>query len=243
MPEQLWITGLFNKYLGGIATAILGIVHVQPANPHAPITNYVAMQLLVFAVLLLFFIAVRLRLSVDHPGALQHMMEGLDSFIANQSHEVIGHDYERYVGYLTTLCLFILLGCLIGLIPGFETATAAPSVPLGCALVTWFYYHMQGIRVNGFAYVKHFLGPVWWLAPLMFIIEVCSHLARILSLTIRLFANMFASDMVTLVFFTLFPVAIPVIFMLLHAGVALIQTYIFVLLATVYIGEAVAHEH
>jgi F-type H+-transporting ATPase subunit a len=77
----------------------------------------------------------------------------------------------------------------------------------------------------------------------MFVIEVCSHLARILSLTIRLFANMFASDMVTLVFLSLVPIGIPIIFMLLHAGVALIQTYIFVLLATVYIGEAVAHEH
>ena len=122
---------------------------------------------------------------------------------------MIGHEYERYVGYLTTLGLFILGGCLIGLIPGFETATASPSVPLGCALVTWFYYHMHGIRKNGFGYIRNFIGPVWWLAPLMFVIEVCSHLARILSLTIRLFANMFASDMVTLVFFTLFPIAIP----------------------------------
>jgi F-type H+-transporting ATPase subunit a len=186
---------------------------------------------------------VRARLSVDNPGALQHVAESLNSFIVNQSQEVIGHGYERYVGYLTVLGLFILVGCLIGLIPGFETATASPSVPLGCALVTWFYYHFQGIRLNGFGYIKNFIGPVWWLAPLMFVIEVCSHLARVLSLTIRLFANMFASDMVTLVFFTLFPIGIPIIFMLLHAGVALIQTYIFVLLATVYIGEAVAHEH
>ena len=110
-------------------------------------------------------------------------------------------------------------------------------------LLTWFYYHFHGIRLNGFGYIKHFIGPVWWLAPLMLVIEIASHLARVLSLTIRLFANMFASDMVTLVFFTLFPIGIPIIFMLLHAGVALIQTYIFVLLATVYIGEAVAHEH
>jgi F-type H+-transporting ATPase subunit a len=243
MPEQLWITAFLNKYLGGVAIAILNAAHVQPANPQAPITNYIAMQLLVFVVLILFFIAVRARLSVDDPGALQHTMESINSFIADQSHEVIGHGYERYVGYLTVLGLFILVGCFIGLIPGFETATASPSVPLGCALVTWFYYHFQGIRVNGFGYIKNFIGPVWWLAPLMFIIEVCSHLARVLSLTIRLFANMFASDMVTLVFFTLFPIGIPIIFMLLHAGVALIQTYIFVLLATVYIGEAVAHEH
>ena len=243
MPEQLWLTALLNKYFAGVANAILGAFHLQATYPQAPITNYVAMQLLVFVLLVLFFAIVRARLSVDDPGALQHTMESINSFINDQSREVIGHGYERYVGYLTVLGLFILVGCLIGLVPGFETATATPSVPLGCALVTWFYYHMHGIRMNGFGYIKNFLGPVWWLAPLMFVIEVCSHLARILSLTIRLFANMFASDMVTLVFFTLFPIGIPIIFMLLHAGVAIIQTYIFVLLATVYIGEAVAHEH
>ena len=243
MPEQLWLTALLNKYFAGVANALLGVFHLHAAHPQAPITNYVAMQLLVFVLLVVFFVIVRARLSVDDPGALQHTMESINSFINDQSREVIGHGYERYVGYLTVLGLFILVGCLIGLVPGFETATATPSVPLGCALVTWFYYHMHGIRMNGFGYIKNFLGPVWWLAPLMFVIEVCSHLARILSLTIRLFANMFASDMVTLVFFTLFPIGIPIIFMLLHAGVAIIQTYIFVLLATVYIGEAVAHEH
>jgi F-type H+-transporting ATPase subunit a len=243
MPEQLWLTALLNKYFAGVANAILGTFHLRATHPQAPITNYVAMQLLVFVLLILFFAIVRARLSVDDPGAMQHVIESINSFISDQSREVIGHDYERYVGYLTVLGLFILVGCFIGLVPGFETATATPSVPLGCALVTWFYYHFQGVRMNGFGYIKNFLGPVWWLAPLMFVIEVCSHLARILSLTIRLFANMFASDMVTLVFFTLFPIGIPIIFMLLHAGVAIIQTYIFVLLATVYIGEAVAHEH
>jgi F-type H+-transporting ATPase subunit a len=243
MPEQLWITAFLNKYFAGVANAILGLFHLHASHPQAPITNYLAMQLLVFVLLLLFFLAVRMRLSVDDPGVLQHVMESVNGFVADQSHEVIGHGYERYVGYLTTLGLFILVGCLIGLVPGFETATATPSVALGCALVTWVYYHFQGIRVNGPGYVKNFLGPVWWLAPLMFVIEVCSHLARILSLTIRLFANMFASDMVTLVFLSLIPIGIPIIFMLLHSFVALIQTYIFVLLATVYIGEAVAHEH
>jgi F-type H+-transporting ATPase subunit a len=243
MPEQLWLTALLNKYLGGVANAIMGAVHVHSTHPQAPITNYVAMQLLVFVLLVLFFIIVRTRLSVDDPGALQHVMESINTFVNNQSHEVIGHGYEQYVGYLTTLGIFILACCLIGLIPGFEAPTAVPSVPLGCALVTWFYYHYQGIRRNHFGYVKNFLGPEPFLAPLLFPIEIFSHLARILSLTIRLFANMFAGDMVTLVFLSLVPIGIPVVFMLLHVFVSLIQTYIFVLLATVYIGEAVAHEH
>jgi F-type H+-transporting ATPase subunit a len=243
MPEQLWITALLNKYLAGVANAILGIFHFHSKYPQAPITNYVAMQLVVFVLLVLIFALVRSRLSVENPGNLQHVIESIDSMISQQGLEVIGHGYERYTNYLITLGIFILTCNLIGLIPGFEAPTAVPSVPLGCAVVTWIYYQMHGIRTNGPGYIKHFLGPVWWLAPLMFVIEVASHLARILSLTVRLFANMFAGDMVTLVFFSLFPLAIPVLFMLLHVGVSFIQTYIFVLLATVYIGEAVAHEH
>ena len=243
MPEQLWITAFLNKYLAGVANAILGVFHLNSKYPQAPITNYVAMQLVVFVLLLLVFALVRSRLSVENPGNLQHVFESIDSMISQQGLEVIGHGYERYTNYLITLGIFILTCNLIGLIPGFEAPTAVPSVPLGCAVVTWIYYQMHGIRTNGPGYIKHFLGPVWWLAPLMFVIEVASHLARILSLTVRLFANMFAGDMVTLVFFSLFPLAIPVIFMLLHVGVSFIQTYIFVLLATVYIGEAVAHEH
>lgn len=243
MPEQLWITALLNKYLASVANAILNLIHLPSPNPQAPITNYVAMQLVVFVLLLLLFALVRSRLSVDNPGALQHVMESVDSFVSNQGHEVIGHDYERFVAYLSTLGIFILVCNLIGLVPGFEAPTAVPSVPLGCALVTWVYYHLSGIRQNGLGYIKHFLGPVWWMAWLLLPIEIVSHTARILSLTVRLFANMFAGDMVTLVFLSLIPILVPVIFMLLHIGVAFIQTYIFVLLATVYIGEAVAHEH
>lgn len=243
MPEQLWITAFLNKHFAGVANAILNVLHLPSKYPQAPITNYLAMQILVFFVLVLLFALLRVRLSADNPGPLQHTFESIDSFINATAHEVIGHGYQRYTDYLATVGIFILVCNLIGLIPGFETPTSIPSVTLGCALVTWFYYHMHGIRENGFKYIKHFLGPVWWLAPLMFLIEIASHLARILSLTIRLFANMFASDMVILVFFSLIPIVIPVPFLLLHAGVSIIQTYIFVLLATVYIGEAVAHEH
>jgi F-type H+-transporting ATPase subunit a len=93
------------------------------------------------------------------------------------------------------------------------------------------------------AYLKHFLGPMWWLSPLMLPLEIISHLARLMSLTIRLYANMFAGDMVTLVFFSLIPLAVPVLFLGLHIGVALLQAYIFVLLTTVYLAGAVATEH
>ena len=246
MPEQLWFTALLNKYFGGFANALLSALHVHLSTrrQQAPITNYVAMEILVFLVLVIFFVAARMSLSVEKPGVLQHAVEWMNSFVSNQSEEMMGHGYETYTSYLVTLGIFILTANLLGLIPGFEAPTAIPSVPLGLALVTWIFYHMHGIWKNGpIGYLKHFMGPVWWLAWLMLPIEVFSHLARIMSLTIRLYANMFAGDMVTLAFFSLVPLGIPVVFMGLHIGVSLIQTYIFVMLATIYLAEATAHEH
>ena len=242
--HQLAFTKLLNRIFAGPVDALLQLFGVHPRNPRMPIPDHVSMQVLVVLLLILFFIIVRSRLSVENPGGLQHVMEGIHGFIGNLGSEVIGHGYEKYQPYLVTLGLYILICNLIGLVPGLESPTAIPVVPLGCALVTWFYYHYQGIRANGgWGYLKHFIGPVWWLGPLMFPIEIFSHTARVLSLTIRLFANMFAGEMVTLVFFSLVPIGIPIIFQGLHVGVAFIQTYIFVLLACVYLGEATAHEH
>jgi F-type H+-transporting ATPase subunit a len=164
-------------------------------------------------------------------------------FVGTQSEGIIGHGYERFISYLTVLLLFILTANLMGLVPGLESPTAFAVVPLGFALVTFAYYHYHGIRANGFAYIKQFLGPVWWLYPLMFPIEVISHFARVLSLTVRLYANMFAGDMVTLAFFSLIPIGVPLVFLALHFGVAIIQAYVFMILATVYLSLAVAHEH
>jgi F-type H+-transporting ATPase subunit a len=244
MPEQLWFTELLNHALAGPVTALLRAVHVEPQHPQAPISNAVAMEVIVFAVLLLLFVMVRSRLSVDRPGALQHIFEGVHGFIEAQSHEIIGHHSERFTPFLAALGFFILICNLLGLIPGFESPTgASPTVPLGCAVCAFFYYQAQGFKRAGVGYLKHFAGPMPLLAPLMVPIELISHLARMLSLTIRLYANMFAGDMVTLVFFSLIPIGVPVLFLGLHIGVSFLQTYIFVLLTTVYLQGAVAEEH
>jgi F-type H+-transporting ATPase subunit a len=132
---------------------------------------------------------------------------------------------------------------LIGVIPGFESPTAVPIVPLGCAICAFVYYHTQGFKHAGIGYLKQFAGPVPALSPLMIPIELISHLARVLSLTIRLTANMLAGDLVTLVFFSLIPIGIPILFLGLHIGVSLLQTYIFILLTTVYLQGAVSEEH
>lgn len=243
MPEQLIFTHFLNKYFGAMALSLLHAVGIQPAYSDAPITNPVAMEILVVGILLLFFIAVRASLSVEKPGGLQHTAEALQEFIADQAHGVIGHGYERYIPYAITLWYFILLGNLLGLVPGFESPTANPAVPLGCAVVTFIYYHYHGLRTHKHHYIKQFIGPVWPLWPLMFLIEVISHFARILSLTVRLYANMFAGDMVTLAFFSLVPLLVPVAFLGLHLFVSLVQTFIFVMLTLVYLGMAVSEEH
>jgi len=251
--EQLAFTALLNRLFGPQVLALLHRLHIQPKNPATPISNSFAMELLVVALLILFFIAVRARLSVERPGGLQHTMEGIHGFVENMTDEVVGHHGHKYVPYLVTLGMFILTCNLIGLVPGLESPTAVPIVPLGCALLTWVYYHYHGVKMNGpVGYLKHFVGPQdkemplvmrLFLPFLLFPIEVFSHTARIMSLTIRLFANMFAGEMVTLVFFSLIPLGIPVLFEGLHIGVSFIQTYIFVLLACVYLGEATAQEH
>ncbi len=243
MPEQLWITELLNRGFAGPANSALNLLGIHARYPEAPISNAFAMEFLVFALLITFFLLVRASLSVDRPGALQHIVEGAQGFINQQSHEIIGHDSEGFTPFLMALALFILLMNMIGLIPGFESPTESPAVTLGCAFLAWVYYQAHGFRHHGVAYLKHFAGPVWWLAPLMLPIEIISHLARMMSLTIRLFANMFAGGLVTLVFFSLIPIGVPVIFLGLHVGVSLLQTYIFVLLTTVYLSGAVADEH
>jgi len=243
MPEQLFFTRILNGLFAGPVDALLRALHITPEFSQAPISNAVAMEVLVFVLLLLVFLLVRSSLSVESPGGLQHVFEGIHGFVEGQSRDVIGHHSERFTPFLVALGLFILLANLFGVVPGLESPTGSPVVPLGLALCAFAYYQYQGLRQNGIAYLKHFLGPMWWLSPLMLPLEIISHLARVMSLTIRLYANMFAGDMVTLVFFSLIPVAIPVIFLGLHIGVALLQAYIFVLLTTVYLAGAVATEH
>jgi F-type H+-transporting ATPase subunit a len=243
MPTQLLFTRLLNQYLAGPANSLLNAVHAPAVYPRAPITNAVSMELLVFLVLVAYFITVRLSLSVETPNGVQHLAEITNEFVVEQSESIIGHGYERFTSYLTALALFILLSNLMGLIPGLESPTANITVPLGFALVTFVYYHFHGIRSNKAAYIKQFLGPLWYLSWLLFPIEIISHCARVLSLTVRLYANMFAGDLLTMVFFSLIPVGIPLIFLGLHLGVAVVQAYVFFLLASIYLSMAIAHDH
>ncbi len=243
MPTQLLITKLLNAHFAGPVDSLLHALHIQPKYPAAPIANSFAMEMLVFLLLVAYFIVVRLTLSVERPAAVQHLAEMTHEFVSEQGEQIIGHGFERFTSYLTVILLFILLCNLLGLIPGLESPTAKVVVPLGFAIVTFLFYHYHGIRAHGFAYIKQFLGPVWWLYPLLLPIEIISHFARILSLTVRLYANMFAGDLLSLAFFSLVPIGIPLVFLGLHLGVAVIQAYVFFLLAAIYLSLAVAQDH
>jgi F-type H+-transporting ATPase subunit a len=243
MPEQLWFTELLNRLFASPATAFLRALHHEPKYPQAPITDSFAMELLVFLFLLILFLLVRSRLSVDSPGSLQHAFEAVEGFVTDQAHEIIGHHSSQYVPFFAIIFIFILVCNMIGLIPGFESPTGVASVPLGCAIVAFLYYHAQGFKHAGIGYLKHFLGPIPALAPLMLPIELISHTARLLSLTVRLWANIFAGDLVTLVFFSMIPIGVPIVFMSLHIVVAVLQAYVFMLLSIIYVSGAVAEEH
>jgi F-type H+-transporting ATPase subunit a len=244
MHENLAITNLLNHIFGPLVLSVLNLVGVHPAHPDAPINDSFALELAVAAGLVLFFLIVRFTLSVEKPNPAQQIAELINEFTGSTADQIIGHGYQRFQAFVTCVFLFIVINNLLGLIPGIVTPTSQPVVPLGIALCTFVYYNFYGLKEQGFVgYMKHFAGPIWWISWLLFPIEVISHLARVMSLTIRLYANMFASDLVTLVFFSLIPIGIPVIFLGLHAFVSLIQAYVFMLLAMIYLSIAVAHEH
>jgi F-type H+-transporting ATPase subunit a len=238
---EVWSTALLNRFLAGPMDAFwstLGVAH-DPAHPWE---NWLSMEIIVVAIIMVLFALLRSRLSAENPSQFQLTFEALYKFVAGQVHDAIDHG-TQFVPFMGTLFIFILLMNLIGIIPGFQSPTQSPAVPAGLAIVVFLYYNYMGFRSHGFLrYLAHFAGPVWWLAPIMLPIEIVSHIARPLSLTIRLFANMFAGEKITLIFLGLTYFIAPAVFMGLHLFVALLQAFIFMLLTAIYVGGAVAHE-
>jgi F-type H+-transporting ATPase subunit a len=265
-----WFTALLNKYFGALALKVLVALHVTPENPNLPIPNFVAASLLVCLIAALFFLWLRPRISVDRPGATQQVMEllltnSMGVGIRDLLDENIEHDSRKYLPMVGAMSIFILFANLISVLPSFVSPTGHPSVPLACAILVFLYYNFAGLATHGpITYAKHFAGPVPALSWLIFPVEIISHSARLLSLTVRLWANMFASELVYLVFlglcmgprtalmenhpalgfvFGIFPAIIPIAFILLHIFVAIVQAFVFTILPALYIGMATAHEH
>lgn len=239
-----WLTTILNDTLAGPANAICQAVGFKVEDAARPWSNWLAFELLVVALILILFAVLRSRLSVDNPGKLQHLFELMYGFIKGQTNETIEHRGDRFIPFFGTLFIFILFMNLIGVIPGFESPTMNASVPAGLAIATFLFYNWAGFREQGVGkYLAHFAGPMPLLAPLMVPIELISHIARPLSLSIRLYANMFAGEQVTLTFLSLTYLVIPGVFMGLHVFVSFLQAFIFMLLTMIYVSGAVAHEH
>jgi len=247
MPETFILVRLLNSLFMGVevrAFQSIGVSPAEAAEKAVKVNQALGWELIVVGGLILFFLIVRMTLSVERPKPAQQIAELIHEAIGGQAEQIIGHGYQRYQSWVTCIFLFVLFNNLLGLIPGVPAPTVSPWVPLGLAFPTFLFYNYQGLRAQGLiGYLKHFCGPIWWMAWLLLPIETVSHLARIMSLTIRLYANMFASDMVTLGFFSLVPVGIPAIFLGLHVFVSIIQAFVFMLLSMIYLSLAVAKEH
>jgi F-type H+-transporting ATPase subunit a len=195
----------------------------------------------VFLLAILSFLATR-NLQV-YPGRMQNVMEVIIDGLHALLIDTIGEHGKKFFPLIATLGLFILTANLIGIIPGFESPTANINTNLAMALVVFFSTHVVGVITHGFKYIKQFLGPVWWLIPLMLPIELISHLSRPLSLTFRLFGNIAGEDIVLLVVLLLVPLLVPLPIMFLMIFTSVVQALVFVLLAMMYIGGAMEEAH
>jgi len=242
--HELWITALFNDHLAGVGNAALSLVGMHAEHADRPWANFVTLQFVVFLLLVALFGIMKARLSLDKPGSMQHFLEVIYSFLRDQSEEIVGHHGPKHLHAFATIFIFVLAANMLGVLPTLESPTMFPPVPLGVAMAAFLYYHIAGSMAMGpWKYFLHFFGPIWWLGWLMFPIEIVSHTGRVLSLTVRLFANMFASENVFLIFVGMVPAVIPVIFLGEHVFKSFLQAYIFVLLTMVYVQGATAHDH
>ena len=276
MEEQLSaVTHWFNHVFGPSALRLLHALHIQAKDFERPIPEYVVMSLIVLILCSILALILRPRLSVERPGAMQQIAELLLTNpmgfgIKDLLEENVGHEAHRFIAFTGSVSMFILFSNLLSLFPAFRSPTGVAIVPLGCALLTFLYFNYQGFRHHGIGgYLKTFAGSPhdvsgWILAILLFPVEIISTTARILSLTVRLWANIFASDLIYMIFlglllgpmewawskspilgiaFGVFPAFVPIVFVALHIFVSVIQAYVFTVLPAIYIGTAIADEH
>jgi len=187
------------------------------------------------------FLATR-RMDI-YPNKVQNVMEVVVGALDNLLLETMGPHGKAYFPLIATLGLFILTSNLIGLIPGFESPTSNLNTTVSMALCVFFMTHIVGVKIHGIKYLKQFMGPVWWLTPLMMPIEIVSHLSRPLSLSVRLFGNIQGGHIVLAVLFILVPLLVPLPILILKIFISIIQTLVFVLLSMMYIAGAMEEHH
>lgn len=216
---------------------LIGFGHFAHAYPHVIYSWFVMILLILFA-----FLAVRKIEMI--PSKAQNIFEIIVSGMEEFMVDITGEEGRRFFPIIATVFLYIATCNLLGLIPGFYPPTASINTTLSCALTVVIFTHVIGVRFHGVKYIKHFLGPIWWLSPLILIIELIGHFARILSLTIRLFGNITGHELVLGILFALAGAAFaPLPIMALGVFVALLQAFVFFLLSIIYFAGAMEEAH
>jgi F-type H+-transporting ATPase subunit a len=207
------------------------------------IPSHVVMAVIATLIVIIFF-----KLTVKNlglfPGKMQNVLETLYKAFQSLIDDVIGHEGRKFLPALATMGIFIACANLLGLFPEMASPTANLNVTVGCAIFIFVYYHYQGVKKHGFlGYLKTFAGPAWWLAWLFFPIEIISHFSRPLSLSMRLFGNIFGEDLVIIIIASLIPYIAPLPMMAFAIFTSLLQAFIFVMLSAIYLSGAMASEH
>jgi len=242
LEHSLFLVDFFNKIFSKPLSSTLVLVGIEVKNPEKLVPDYVVMSLIVTILLILFFGISSRRLKLV-PSKSQSFLELIVQTFESLLVDIIGETGKKYLPLIGTVGLFIFFCNLLGLAPGCMSPTSKLNVTVGCALVVFVYYHWQGIKSQGFfKYLKHFSGPIPLLAPLLIPIEIISHFSRPVSLSIRLFGNIFAEELLIIVIASIVPFILPLPFMAIAIFTGIIQAFVFVLLACIYIAGAVAHE-
>ena len=242
LEHSLAIVEAFNRIFGKPLAGLLGLLGIHVEDPGHFFPDYVVMCLIV-ALVLMVLMGLAARRAQTVPSKRQSLLELIIQAFEGQLVEIIGERGRQFLPLIATMGLFIFACNLIGLVPGFMSPTSKLTVTAACALVVFFYYHWQGIKAQGpVNYLKHFFGPIPALAPLLLPIEIISHFSRVVSLSIRLFGNIFAEELLIVVMASIIPFFLPLPFMAVALFTSFIQAFVFVLLACIYIAGAVAHE-
>jgi F-type H+-transporting ATPase subunit a len=247
LEHPLLIVDAVNATLGPVVVKAGEAVGYHFHDPSHPIPNYMVMVGLITATVTGVGLFIRSRLSVENPGKFQILLEDGVRAVNGLLETWIGPGGSRFLPLITTLGLFILMSNYMGLVPGLMAPTSSINVTLGCALTIWVYYHFQGIKAQGLgSYLKHFAAPPGApiaLAPIMLPIELISHLSRVMSLSLRLFGNIFGEELVIAILFSIIPFLVPLPMMVLGLVTGGLQAFIFMLLSIIYLQGAVAVEH
>ena len=242
LEHSLFIVDFVNRIIGRPLASLLGSLGIGVHNPTHLIPDYIVICFIA-AILIIFFFGLSSKKFKLVPSKFQALLEAVIETFENLLVETIGEEGKKYLPMIATIGIFIFLCNLIGLVPGFMSPTSNLNVTVGCALVVFVYYHWQGIKAQGIIkYFKHFMGPIPLLAPLLVPIEIMSHFSRPVSLSIRLFGNIFAEELLIIIMASIIPIFLPLPFMAVAIFTAVIQAFVFVLLACIYIAGAVEHE-